>query len=162
MPGQRYEVCRPTCTAAHTTRLGRTLFSECPSDNNLDPKDASCLPNWTCPCSGTQKSRTQNKGPMTDSVLRLHVTLTETSLGPGWQRGCFQESLSLKQGLSNSKEPSDDNFNVSGQKPGQSHSDLALGFMLLQEHSFLFLPGIPYSSPGPTSTCSLGTLLFRV
>lgn len=63
-------------------RPGGTLFSECPSDNNLNPSNGSCLPGWTCLCPGTRESRRQNKGSVTDSILYRHAILIGTNLGP--------------------------------------------------------------------------------
>lgn len=61
---------------------GGTLFSECPSDNNLNPSDVSCLPGRTCLSTGTQESRRQNKGSVTDSALYELVILIGTNLRP--------------------------------------------------------------------------------
>ena len=63
-------------------RPGGTLFSECPSDNNPNPSDVSCLPSWTCLYAGTQESGRQNKGSVTDSALYYRVILIGTHLGP--------------------------------------------------------------------------------
>lgn len=63
-------------------RLGGTLFSECPSDNNLNPSAVSCLPSWTCLHTGTQESGRQNKGSVTDSARYYRVILIGTNLEP--------------------------------------------------------------------------------